>query len=109
SHLRRAEELVAALDARFHDAQGGGYFFTAHDDERLIARSKPGADGSLPSGNAIAAHALLRLHHLTGEPGHRSRAEEILRLYHDEARQNPFAYASLLQALEFYLEGPTEV
>src|SRR5438067_3695305 len=108
-HLERTRELAAALDARFHDGAGGGYFFTAHDEERLIARSKPGADGSLPSGNAVAAHVLLRLHHLTGEAGHRARAEEILRLYHDEAAENPFAYATYLQALELYLEGPLEV
>jgi len=108
-HLDRARELAAALDARFHDGAGGGYFFTAHDEERLIARSKPGADGSLPAGNAVTAHVLLRLHHLTGEAGHRARAEEILRLYHDEAAENPFAYATYLQALELYLEGPLEV
>ena len=108
-HLARARELIAALDARFHDDAGGGYFFTGHDEEQLIARSKPGADGSLPSGNTVAAHALLRLHHLTGGAGHRQRAEEILRLFHDEAAENPFAYATYLQALELYLEGPTEV
>src|SRR5207247_40974 len=84
-------------------------FFTAHDEEQLIARSKPGADGSLPSGNAVAAHVLLRLHHLSGEAGHRAHAEEILRLYHDEAAENPFAHATYLQALELYLEGPVEV
>jgi uncharacterized protein YyaL (SSP411 family) len=65
--LEQARELITALDARFRDADGGGYFFTAHDEERLIARSKSGADGSVPSGNAVAAHTLLRLHHLTGE------------------------------------------
>src|SRR5213076_319608 len=91
-HLARARELVAALDA-----------------ERLITRQKSGTDGSVPAGNAVAAHALLRLHHLTGEAGYRTRAEEILRLYHDEAAKNPFAYAHLLQALEFSTEGPTEV
>jgi hypothetical protein len=109
THLERALALVAALDARFRDAQGGGYFFTAHDEERLIARSKTGADGSLPSGNSVAAHTLLRLHHLTGEAVHRERAEEILRLYHAEASRNPFGYAAYLQALELYLDGPTEV
>jgi hypothetical protein len=108
-HLDRALELVAALETRFHDATAGGYFFTAHDEERLIARSKSGADGALPSGNAVAALVLLRLHHLTGEAQHRSRAEEILRLYHEEASKNPFAYASYLHALEFYLQGPVEV
>src|SRR6185503_19456525 len=86
-----------------------GYFFTAHDEERLVARSKSGADGSVPSGNAVAAHTLLRLHHLTGEDSYRERAEDILRLYADEASRNPFGYATYLQALELYAEGPTEV
>ncbi|HYR96361.1 MAG TPA: thioredoxin domain-containing protein [Candidatus Binatus sp.] len=108
-HLGRAREVVAELESRFHDDRGGAYFFTAHDEEQLIARSKPGADGSLPSGNAVAARVLLRLHHLTGEPSYRGRAEEILHVYHDEATENPFGYASYLEALEFYLEGPAEV
>jgi uncharacterized protein YyaL (SSP411 family) len=107
--LGQARELVSALDARFHDATGGGYFFTAHDEERLIARSKSGADSSVPSGNAVAAHTLLRLHHLTGEASYLTRAEEILRLYQDEASRSPFGYATYLQALELYAEGPTEV
>jgi uncharacterized protein len=108
-HLQRARELVGALERRFRDDRGGGYFFSAHDEEQLIARTKSGADGSLPSGNAVAAMALLRLHHLTGESGYGERAEEILRLYHDDAAQNPFAFATYLQALEFHLEGPSEV
>jgi uncharacterized protein YyaL (SSP411 family) len=108
-HLDRARELVAALEERFRDEHGGGYFFTAHDEERLIARSKPGADGALPSGNAVAAHVFLRLHHLTGDEALRARAEEVLRLYHEEAAENPFAYAAYLQALELHLEGPVEV
>jgi hypothetical protein len=108
-HLDRARELVAALEARFRDETAGGYFFAAHDAERLIARSKSGADGSLPSGNAVAAHTLFRLHHLVGDESYRARGEEILHLYHDEAAKNPFAYASYLEALEFHLEGPTEV
>jgi uncharacterized protein YyaL (SSP411 family) len=109
ARIEQAKELVAFLEAQFRDPAGGGYFFAPHDGERLIARSKSGADGSLPSGNAVAALVLLRLHHLTGESRYRQRAEEILRLYHDEASQNPFAYATYLQALEYYLEGPTEV
>jgi hypothetical protein len=109
THLARARALVDAVDARFHDDVAGGYFFTAHDEERLIARAKSGGDGSIPSGNAVMAHVLLRLHHLTGDEGHRARAEEILRLYHDEAAENPFAYTTYLEALEMCVRGPTEV
>jgi uncharacterized protein YyaL (SSP411 family) len=108
-HLTRAETLAAAMDARFHDGAGGGYFFTAHDGERLITRTKSGADGSVPSGNGVAAHALLRMHFLTGAPYYRERGEEILRLYHGEAARNPFGYTSYLQALELWAGGPVEV
>jgi len=107
--LARAEALVAALHARFHDDAGGGYFYTSHDAEALIARPKSGADGSLPSGNAVLAHTLLRLHALTGSERDRGRAEEILRLYHDAARQSPFGFTTYFQALELYSEGATEV
>jgi uncharacterized protein YyaL (SSP411 family) len=108
-HLSRALELVEALETRFRDAEGGGYWFTAHDGEALIARSKSGADGALPSGNATAAVTLLRLHALTGDDRLRDRAEEILRLYVDAATRNPFGYATWLEALERWSEGPTEV
>ena len=33
----------------------------------------------------------------------------MLRLYYDEAAENPFAYAAYLQALELDLEGPVEI
>ncbi len=108
SHLVRASELVAALEDRFRDPRGG-YFSTAHDQERLIARSKSGADGALPAGSSMAALALLRLHALTGVERYRERAEELIRLYYVAARENPFAYATFLQALELYAEGATEV
>jgi uncharacterized protein YyaL (SSP411 family) len=108
-HLTRAETLAAAMDARFHEDAGGGYFFTPHDGERLIARTRTGADGAIPSGNGVAVHVLLRLHFVTGAPRYRERGEEILRLYHAEAARNPFGYTSYLQALELWAEGPVEV
>jgi uncharacterized protein YyaL (SSP411 family) len=108
-HLARAGDLVEALESRFHDDAGGGYFFTPHDGEALIVRSKSGADGAIPSGNAVTAVALLRLHALTGEEQLRDRAEEILRLYHAAAAENPFGYTTWLEALERWSEGSTEV
>jgi len=107
-HLDRAGELMAVLDDHFHDERGG-YFYTPSDGESLIARSKSGADGALPSGNAIATLVHLRLHALTGDARHGARAEELLRLYHDAAAEQPFAYATYVEALEWYAETPIEV
>jgi uncharacterized protein YyaL (SSP411 family) len=108
-HLERARELMADLDARFHDDPAGGYYYTPSDGEPLLTRTKPAADGSLPSGNGMAAVVLLRLAALTGEDRHRERAEEILRLFHEPAHKNPFPYVTCIEALERYLGGDTEV
>jgi uncharacterized protein YyaL (SSP411 family) len=107
-HLDRARDLTAKLEAHFRDPHGG-YFFTPDDGETLITRSKSGADGALPSGNAVAALVHLRLHALTGDGLHLDRAEEILRLYHDAAAEQPFAYPTYLEALERHSETPIEV
>jgi uncharacterized protein YyaL (SSP411 family) len=46
---------------RFWDDDGEGFFFTASDHEDLIVRKKTSQDGAIPSGNSVAAIALLRL------------------------------------------------
>ncbi len=107
--IDRATELVVILEAHFHDEAHGGYFFTPNDGETLVTRTKSGTDGALPSGNAVAALVHLRLHALTGQDRHRARAEEVLRLYHDTAAEQPFAHATYLEALEHYTDTPCEV
>jgi uncharacterized protein YyaL (SSP411 family) len=52
---------------------------------------------------------LLRLFTLTGETVYRQRAEGILRLFYEAARENPFAYLTLLEALELYSGEGTEI
>ena len=108
AHLDRAREVWELVETYFHDERGG-YFFTPSDGETLIARSKSGTDGALPSGNGVAAIVLQRLHALTGQERYRMRAEEILRLYHDAAADQPFAYATYLEALEWWTRTATEV
>ena len=50
---------------KFSDPDGG-FFYTSDDQEQLIARTKELTDSSTPSGNALAATALVRLGKLTG-------------------------------------------
>ncbi len=95
-----AIDLAEVMLRHFEDAENGGFFFTAHDHEALIQRPKPYADDALPSGNGIAAHALLRLGHLLGEPRYIRAAERTLRAAWEDISQFPHGCNALLLALE---------
>ena len=45
----------------FADPEQGGFFYTGTSHEALIARQQDAYDNATPSGNAMAATALLRL------------------------------------------------
>jgi uncharacterized protein YyaL (SSP411 family) len=101
--------LADALIARFEDKNGGGFFFTAHDAEPLPQRPKPFVDESLPSGNGIAARALLKLGHLIGEPRYLDAAERTLRSAWSTLSEFPHACCALLLALGDFLRPPTHI
>jgi uncharacterized protein YyaL (SSP411 family) len=108
-YLDAARRLMRSTIAHFWDAAGGGFFFTSDDHEALIVRSKPSFDGSIPSGNSVSALNLLRLSHYTGDPAYRERAETMLRLFADAMRSQPFGFATMLAAADFYADGPREI
>ena len=107
--LDRALALADALLARFEDAKDGGFFFTAHDAEPLPQRPKPFMDESLPSGNGIAARALLKLGHLVGETRYLDAAERTLRAAWSTLSEVPHACPTLLLALGDFLAPPPHV
>ena len=107
--LEFAGELAEVLLEQFQDAKQGGFFFTSHDHERLIHRGKPGHDNATPSGNGVAAFALQRLGHVTGETRYLEAAERTLQLFYPALARQPGGYSSLLMALEEALEPPRVV
>ena len=108
-HFAWAIALAEALLERFEDREDGGFWFTAHDHEALIQRPKPFADDATPSGNGIAARALLRLGHLTAEPRYLDAAARTLRAGWATMQQMPQACASLQRALGDFLYPRTHV
>jgi hypothetical protein len=104
--LEFAEDLAEVLLEQFEDRDAGGFFFTSRDHERLIHRPKPGHDHAMPSGNGMAALALNRLAALTGETRYADAAERTLRLFQPQLRAQPMGFATLLAALEEWLEPP---
>jgi uncharacterized protein YyaL (SSP411 family) len=107
--LAWAGELADALVERYEDREHGGFFFTAHDHEALIQRPKPWLDESTPSGNGVAARALLRLGHLVGAPRWLDAAERTLRAAGGMLADWPHACATLLVALDDYLHPRAHV
>ena len=95
--------LADTLLERFEDRDGGGFFFTAHDAEPLPQRPKPWMDESLPSGNGVAARALLKLGHLLGDPRYLDAAERTLRAAWPTLGEYPQACCTLLLALDEFL------
>ncbi|HVN63837.1 MAG TPA: thioredoxin domain-containing protein, partial [Candidatus Binataceae bacterium] len=104
-----ARALADTILERFIDRERGGFFFTSDDHEQLIARTKPAFDGSTPSGNSSAVMALLRLHAITGEERYRAEAERALRLFREFIEKQPFGFSHMLEAVDLYQRGPTEV
>jgi len=108
-NLDRALELTEVMIREFWDENDGGFFYTGQSHERLVAQSKPVFDASIPSGNAVATHVLLRIYHYTGNDDYLKRAEKILRSYYDTMENQPFGFAHMLAALDFYLDKPREI
>ncbi|MEM9402434.1 MAG: thioredoxin domain-containing protein [Pseudomonadota bacterium] len=109
AHLDFAIAVADALLTHFEDDEHGGFFFTAHDHEALIHRSKPLADEALPSGNGVALFALQRLGFLLGETRYLDAAERGLRAAWQAMQDYPHGHATLLNALDDYLTPPESI
>jgi uncharacterized protein YyaL (SSP411 family) len=103
--LTAAVELAEQMIARFADADHGGFFYTAADHEQLIARSKDTQDNATPSGNGMAATALLKLGRLTGRADLEEQGYRTLQALSGLLAEHPRAAAQALIALDFHL-GP---
>jgi len=107
--LRRALELQSQQDARYLDAQGGGYYLTPSQGEPLLVREKPAYDRAVPSGNSISANNLLRLHDLTEDAKWRHAAERLFASLALRVTRSPNGYPMLLVALDHYYDAALEV
>jgi uncharacterized protein YyaL (SSP411 family) len=102
--FQAALQLTQEMQSQFRDSEGG-FFDTGHDQEPLITRPKEVQDNALPSGNALAAMALLALSSLDERSDWRVQAEGMLAALQDHLVRYPLAFGFWLQALDFAL-GP---
>ena len=104
SWIESAVQLADVVLRHFADP-AGGFFFTADDHEALIVRNKELLESSVPSGNAMAATALVRLGSLCGNPDYLAAAEAVVGLSADMMLRAPTAMGQMLVAADM-LVGP---
>jgi hypothetical protein len=107
--LEAALEMSERLEGLFGDPQGGGWFTTAGDHERLLVREKPTHDGAEPSGASVAAVNALRLAAFTTDERWQRRAEGALRHHAPTLEAQPLALSEMLLALDASTDVPCEV
>ena len=99
-YVTQARALADAIATRFWDEEVAGFFDTASDHERLIARPRELTDNATPSGTSLACEALLRLAALTGEARYRELAARALLPLAPLALRSPSGFGRALCALD---------
>ncbi|MHC4557367.1 MAG: thioredoxin domain-containing protein [Planctomycetota bacterium] len=105
--LIEAKKLSEEMIELFIDIEQGGFFLAGKDSEKLIARTKPGSDGAIPSGNSVAALVLLKLGRLTMSQRFTEMGSKVLEAFSRQLEHSPAYSSAMLIALNFWL-GPTQ-
>jgi hypothetical protein len=113
SYFKFAHAIADAMIAKFFDPVSGGFFDREADGDGkglgvLSTRRKPLQDSPTPAGNPVAAIALLRLHHYTGDASYRERAEQTLETFAGVAEQFGIFAATYGIAVLHWLESPVQ-
>ncbi len=107
--LAFAIRLADAILEHFEDADLGGYYFTAHDQEQLIQRPRVLHDEATPSGYGVATLLLARLGLLCGNDTYTNSAHRALAQAAQTMRNSTSGCATLLRALTEQHEPPETV
>ena len=104
SWIEQAVELARIMVDHFA-ADEGGFYFTADDHEQLLVRTKDVQDSSVPSGNSMAATALIRLGRLSGNQEWIERGEATIRIASALIERAPMAVGQMLVAMDLLLSS----
>jgi uncharacterized protein YyaL (SSP411 family) len=107
--IESALELARVMIEEFSDPAHGGFFYTGHHHEALIARQKDFYDNATPSGNGMAATALVRLGALTGRDDLTQAGRSALESVQLVLEREPAAGGQSLIALDFLLGSTREL
>ena len=98
--LEFATKVATRMIDAFYDKKGGFHQSAGADD--LIMRVKDYYDGAEPSGNSVAAHALMRLAKITDQKKFSDPAEQTLKHFARRIRMASQAVPYMLSAVDLH-------
>ena len=101
-----AKKTADQMMKLFQDDKNGGLVFSAKDNEQLIGDIREAYDGAEPSGNSVAALALLKLSKFTMNSEYEEAGQDIIIAFSSDIARYPVGFAQMLAALDFVL-GPS--
>ncbi|MZH05140.1 MAG: thioredoxin domain-containing protein [Nitrospinae bacterium] len=107
--IDKARQLADTMIEEFWDEDEGGFFLSGKSGEQLVSKLKNPADEALPSANAIASMALLKLGRLTGNEIYLEKSKEAVRAFQPFMEGSPATFTGLLSTLSASGLPPTEV
>ncbi|MGB0385682.1 MAG: thioredoxin domain-containing protein [Ardenticatenaceae bacterium] len=105
--LEAARELAEIMINEFRDDKGG-FYDTGRTHETLVIRPKDVIDNATPSGNSMAALALLRLGAYLHDTRYQDEAQRAIQLLGSTMGEQPRAFGNWLVALDWSLTPTTE-
>lgn len=103
--LKAATQLQNDQLRFFLDVNNGGFFFTSHQHEELLARTKDCSDGVLPAGNSVSARNLIKLAAKTGTSSYKDEARAVIESFAPNVERMPRLCTNLALAAAEILES----
>ena len=104
-------EEVFKLDdfvQKYFEDEGGGWYRTPLNGEKLLVREMPKNDGAEPSGASLMMWNLTRLYALTSSIGYYERAVAAKKRYASIIERRPLSFDMMLSTLEL-IEKPAHI
>lgn len=105
----QAQKLTDYTLAHYYDEAGGVFFYTADNDEQLIARKSEIMDGVIPASNSVMARNLKKLGLLFDNEGYLEVSAQLLRNIVPHLAKYSTAYANWTMLLLDEVFGTYEV
>jgi len=107
--LEEAQRLTFDMVELFWDNQAGGFFFSGKGNEELVTRTKEIYDGSIPSGNSVAALVLSKLWHITADRRLQEYLQRTFMSFAGSVNPQPNAHCQFLIAYDYSLGPRSEI